>query len=170
MPFILPVLCSSTILISLIGLVNNTHTLMHTQYHQQFMRLSYVEITILYILYTFFFQILILFVDLVNKISRRISHLWYMHICGHMIQGNQGECCPWAQGENQESFLCVHLKVSKVVSKRVFFIFFNFYLFIYLFLAVLGFCFCARAFSSCGTHTSIALIKYIHILKVLDKC
>ena len=28
--------------------------------------------------------------------------------------------------------------------------FFNFYLFIYLFLAVLGLCFCARAFSSCS--------------------
>ena len=26
----------------------------------------------------------------------------------------------------------------------------NYYLFIYLFLAVLGLCFCARAFSSCG--------------------
>ena len=32
-----------------------------------------------------------------------------------------------------------------------FFFFFNFYtLFIYLFLTVLGLCFCARAFSSCG--------------------
>ena len=35
-----------------------------------------------------------------------------------------------------------------------FFVFFfklyNFYLFIYLFMAVLGLCFCARAFSSCG--------------------
>ena len=30
------------------------------------------------------------------------------------------------------------------------FFFFNFYLFIYLFLAVLGLRFCARAFSSCG--------------------
>ena len=30
------------------------------------------------------------------------------------------------------------------------FIFFKFYLFIYLFLAVLGLCFCVRAFSSCG--------------------
>ena len=28
--------------------------------------------------------------------------------------------------------------------------FFKFYLFIYLFMAVLGLCFCARAFSSCG--------------------
>ena len=38
--------------------------------------------------------------------------------------------------------------VAKVHSHFV--LFFNFYLFIYLFLAVLGLRFCARAFSSCG--------------------
>ena len=38
-----------------------------------------------------------------------------------------------------------------------FFYFFNFYLFIYLFMAVLGLRFCARAFSSCGKrgHSSL---------------
>ena len=33
---------------------------------------------------------------------------------------------------------------------KLYFLFFFFDLFIYLFLAVLGLCFCARAFSSCG--------------------
>ena len=39
-------------------------------------------------------------------------------------------------------FVCVLCTIFKF--------FFTFYLFIYLFLTVLGLCFCARAFSSCG--------------------
>ena len=38
----------------------------------------------------------------------------------------------------------------KLVLRIAWLFFFNFYLFIYLFLAVLGLRFCARAFSSCG--------------------
>ena len=37
-----------------------------------------------------------------------------------------------------------------LLSISSFFCYFNYYLFIYLFLAVLGLRFCARAFSSCG--------------------
>ena len=39
---------------------------------------------------------------------------------------------------------------SSLMSFNVYFFFFTFYLFIYLFMAVLGLRFCARAFSSCG--------------------
>ena len=45
--------------------------------------------------------------------------------------------------------LIIHLYDSLVAS-RFYFVFFNFYLFIYLFMAVLGLRFCARAFPSCG--------------------
>ena len=43
-------------------------------------------------------------------------------------------------------------KLKKILAKSFFFFFFNkfIYLFIYLFMAVLGLRFCARAFSSCG--------------------
>ena len=43
-------------------------------------------------------------------------------------------------------------KTYKVDVMTIFFFFLNFwvYLFIYLFLAALGLCFCARAFSSCS--------------------
>ena len=49
-----------------------------------------------------------------------------------------------------------------LVDSGFFFFFFNtfIYLFIYLFLAVLGLCFCARAFSSCGKwgHSSLRCV------------
>ena len=51
----------------------------------------------------------------------------------------------------QSSLICVGLSPHSSLPSFFFFFFFNFYtLFIYLFLTVLGLCFCARAFSSCG--------------------
>ena len=44
--------------------------------------------------------------------------------------------------------VCILFLFLKLLPKNIFFL--NFYLFIYLFLAVLGLRFCARAFSSCG--------------------
>ena len=49
--------------------------------------------------------------------------------------------------------MLVHLVLSQKSLRLSSFLFFNFgfvYLFIYLFMAVLGLRFCARAFSSCG--------------------
>ena len=42
--------------------------------------------------------------------------------------------------------------------RGLFFFFLSFYLFIYLFLAVLGLRFCARAFSSCGERGPLLIV------------
>ena len=44
------------------------------------------------------------------------------------------------------------------LDQSFFFFFLNYYLFIYLFLAVLGLRFCARAFSSCGKRGPLFIV------------
>ena len=98
--------------------------------------------------------------DLTQTPSRNIFYVGtqYIHRCTQYILStytqnwhtNFMKQCPYDIRCTMFYFLFLFFKKFLIVFCFLFFLSFNFYLFIYLFMAVLGLRFCARAFSSCG--------------------